>query len=160
MMNRRTLMGMGMWAAVAMLWCGTGCKSAPTIPEAQSMPTGVKLSGVWYSDQFEQMYIRQTGDEVRGVYTYKYGGTFEGKITGNLIKFKWLEPGDSTSARRTFKGEGYWQVSKEGDRIFLKGKWGYEGEMTGGGPWNAEHIRDLEGADPKSIEDYRKSGVR
>ncbi len=158
-MNRR-VMWMGMLALGAMVWCGPGCKSAPTIPEPQSMPTGVKLSGVWFSPQFEQMYIRQVGDEVRGVYTYKYGGTFEGKITGNLIKFKWLEPGDASTARRTFQGEGYWQVSKDGDRIFLKGKWGYNDDALGGGPWEAEHVRDLEDGDPRTIEDYRKDGVR
>ncbi len=159
-MRRRDILKFGLGA---LMTCGVvACKSAgPTVPEPASLPAGVgSLSGVWYSPQFEQMYIRQIGDEVRGIYTYKYGGTFEGKIVGNLIKFKWIDPGDPDVARRTFKGEGYWQVVKEGDRIFLKGAWGYNDDVMAGGPWEAEYIRELEDSDPSTVEEYRDNEVR
>lgn len=136
------------------------CKSAPAIPEAKSLPVGAKITGVWYSPQFEQMYIRQVGDELRGIYTYKYGGSLEGKVTGDLITFKWIDPGDASEARRSLRGEGYWQVVREGDGIFLRGRWGYNEDYYGGGPWEAEFIRDIEAEDPRNIEEFRKGSVR
>lgn len=157
-MRRRDVLMMGMGLVLA--FGSSSCKTASPIPDPGTMPAGVSLAGVWYSTQFEQMYIRQVGSEIRGIYTYKYGGTVEGEVTGDIIKFKWIDPGDSDSARRTFKGEGYWKVVKEGDRVFLRGKWWYEGEPDKGGPWEAERMRDVEASDPKSLEEFRKREVR
>lgn len=157
-MKRRDVLMVGV--SLVMALGVSSCKTTSPIPEPGTMPAGVSLSGVWYSSQFEQMYIRQVGSEIRGIYTYKYGGTVEGEVKGNLITFKWIDPGDSDSARRTFKGEGYWQVVKEGDRVFLKGKWWYEDNPDKGGPWDAEHIRDIESSDPKSLEEFRERTVR
>ena len=158
--KRRAVLAAALALCASPWLASSACKSTPTIPEAGAMPAGVTLSGVWYSDQFEQMYMRQVGDEVRGVYTYKYGGTVEGQITGDLIKFRWIDPGDPDVARRGFQGEGYWKIVTEGDRVYLRGQWGYNEEATGGGPWEAERIRDIESSDPKSIEEYRKRSVR
>ena len=151
---------LGMLASVALVCVVSSCKSTPKVPPAGPMPVGGKVSGVWFSQQFEQMYLRQVGDEVRGIYTYKYGGTIEGKITGDLIKFKWIDPGDPREARRTLQGEGYWQIVREGEQVFLRGRWGYNEDYYEGGPWEAEWVRDVEADDPKNIEEFRKGSVR
>jgi len=148
-------------AALCFSFVLAGCKTTgPVIPEPQSLPGGAKFAGVWYSSQFDQMYIRQTGDTINGIYTYKYGGTLEGKVSGNLLMFDWIDPGDQDRARRTFKGKGYLQLVKEGDRLFLRGRWGYNDSATDGGPWEAEYIRELEDEDPRNLKDFRDSSVR
>lgn len=139
----------------------SSCKSVPTIPEPASMPSGASFTGVWYSPQFEQMYLRQSGKTVRGIYTYKYGGTLEGEVSGNLLVFKWIDPGDSSQARRTFKGSGFLQLKPGAeDGFVLKGSWGYNDDAHGGGPWEAQYIRELDESDPKNIEEFRSSQVR
>ena len=60
----------------------SSCGAKPQVPDPGPLPAGQSWSGVWYSTQFEHMYLRQTGDEIRGIYTYKYGGTMEGKANG------------------------------------------------------------------------------
>ena len=158
MKRRDVLVTMCVGLVMTLGW--SSCKTTSAIPEPGTMPAGVSLAGVWYSSQFDQMYIRQVGSELRGIYTYKYGGTIEGEPTGDIVKFKWIDPGDSESARRTFRGEGYWRVVKEGDRIFLRGKWWYEDNPDQGGPWEAERIRDIESSDPKSLDEFRERNVR
>lgn len=139
----------------------SSCKSGPQLPEPKSMPAGASFEGVWYSQQFEQMFLRQSGDTVRGIYTYKYGGTIEGKVTGNLLVFKWIDPGDQTEARRTLKGSGYLQlVQGDEGRVFIKGRWGYNDSHHDGGPWEAEYIRELDAGDPRDLEDFRSTQIR
>lgn len=133
------------------------CGPKAKLPDPQPLPAGQSWAGVWYSTQFEHMYLRQTGDEVRGIYTYKYGGTLEGTANGNLLTFTWIDPGDKTEARRSVKGKGWLQMTREGDLIVLKGEWGYNDARTGGGVWEAEYVRTMDEADPRSLEDWKKS---
>ena len=137
--------------------CGT---SSPPMPSPGPVPTGAQFQGVWYSPQFEQMYLRRTGDKVRGVYTYKYGGTFEGEVQGNLLMFKWIEPGKASEARRDIQGRGYFELTQGPKGPMLKGRWGYNEDAQGGGPWTAERIRDLEEGDPVDIKEFREGSVR
>ena len=155
-MKRRLFLLSGVVLPLAL----ASCKSAPTIPDPSSMPTGGSFEGVWYSPQFEQMYLRKSGDTVRGIYTYKYGGTLEGKISGNLLIFDWIDPGDSEEARRTFKGKGYLQLVQSDEGFKLEGRWGYEEDHHGGGPWTAQYIRELDEGDPETIEDFRSTQIR
>jgi hypothetical protein len=122
----------------------TACAAKQVMPEAQSMPAGKDFSGVWYSPQFEHMHLQQKGDTVAGIYTYKNGGRIVGEIEGNLLRFEWVEPGDKQKAQRTMRGHGYLQLSTEGDEVLLDGQWGYEENVTGGGPWRAEYVRPLD----------------
>ena len=89
------------------------CGTKTQLPDAQPLPAGQSWAGVWYSTQFEHMYLRQTGDDVNGIYTYKFGGTLEGKANGNLMTFTWLDPGDKGEARRAIKGKGWLQMNRE-----------------------------------------------
>ena len=133
-----------------------GCGPRANIPDAQPLPAGQSWAGVWYSTQFEHMHLRQTGDDVNGIYTYKFGGTIQGKANGNILKFTWLEPGDKNEARRAVRGEGWLAMTREGDLIVLKGEWGYNDAMTGGGVWEAEFVRTMNADDPRNLEEWRK----
>ena len=132
-----------------------GCGPSQRIPEPQPLPSGVSFAGVWYSTQFEHMYLRQTGDRVNGIYTYKDGGTIDGTVNGNLMKFTWIDPGDKESARRNFQGKGYLQLIRRDDQVVLTGKWGYNDDTVSGGPWEAEWVRDMDKDDPRSLEEWR-----
>lgn len=137
------------------------CTTIGGVPAASQMPSGAKFQGVWFSEQFQHMYLRQVGDSVRGIYTYKYGGTLEGKISGNLLLFNWLDPGDKDAAVRTQHGQGYLQiVETEGGGYALKGRWGYNDDRRDGGIWNAEFVREVDGDDPRNLKEWRELEVR
>lgn len=132
---------------------GPGCSNKQQIPDPGPKPSGADFSGVWYSPQFEHMYLNQTGNKVTGVYTYEDGGKLEGKIDGNLLVFEWTDPGDKENAERTMSGRGYLQLRKGENKLKLKGEWGYDDQASGAGPWTAEFVRELESGDPMRLKD-------
>ncbi|QDG53277.1 hypothetical protein FIV42_21780 [Persicimonas caeni] len=151
LLSRRFLL-----TALLVTLCSVGlvaCAGQQKVPKAQPMPAGKNFTGVWYSPQFEHMHLRQTGDKVSGIFTYEEGGTIEGEVDGNLLVFKWIEPGSKEKAKRTMKGRGYLQLVQDGEMTKLKGEWGYNEQATGGGPWTAEWVRELEPEDPLTLED-------
>lgn len=131
-----------------------GCSSGTVIPDAQPMPEGQSFGGMWYSDQFQHMYLHQEGDRVEGVYGYGRGGTLEGEVDGNILLFSWEEPGDRTAAVQGVSGKGYFQFRTDGPEPELEGQWGYGDDYAGAGPWTAEFIRDIEDDDPRTIEEF------
>ncbi len=146
-------------AALFLAICGAGlvaCAGQQKVPRAQPMPAGKNFTGVWYSPQFEHMHLRQSGDKVSGIFTYKAGGTIEGEVDGNLLVFKWIEPGSKEKAQRTMKGRGYLQLVEQSEQTTLEGEWGYNEQVTGGGPWTAEWVRDLEPKDALTLETYKE----
>lgn len=128
------------------------CATTSSIPASQPMPGGASYEGLWYSDQFEHMYLHRQGDKVSGVYAYGAGGTLEGEVDGNRLIFSWHEPGDRSELRRDRSGQGYFLLVDNGDGPELVGEWGYDDEHAGGGPWTAEFIRPPEDSDPRTIE--------
>lgn len=135
-----------------------GCaSSSASIPDPQPRPEGENFEGVWYSPQFEHMYVRQNGREVRAVYTYEDGGRLKGKVEGNLLKFKWVDPGSKKRAERTMNGHGYLQLVRGEDKLRLVGEWGYDEDHAGAGPWEAEFVRELEDKDPSSVDEIEES---
>jgi len=133
------------------------CGPHTRLPDPKPLPAGQTFAGVWWSKQFEHMYLRQTGEEVHGIYTFKHGGTLDGKANGNLLKFTWIDPGDKSEARRSMKGKGWLELTKKGDKVVLKGQWGYNKHMSGGGPWTAEFVRAMDSDDPRSLEEWREN---
>ncbi len=133
------------------------CSGQQAVPDPSPMPQGQSFSGVWYSPQFEHMHLRQSGDKVQGIYTYKNGGRIEGEVDGNILVFDWIEPGDKSKAQRTMKGKGYLVLTVEADEAELEGQWGYKENRTGGGPWKAEYIRELDPEDPLTLEELEES---
>lgn len=132
------------------------CAGQHNAPKAQPMPAGKTFTGVWYSPQFEHMHLRQMGDKVSGIFTHQEGGTIEGELDGNLLVFKWIEPGSKEQARRTMKGRGYFQLVTAGEATKLDGEWGYNDEVAGGGPWTAEWVRQLESDDALTLEKLKE----
>lgn len=128
----------------------SGCSSASQ-PTPQAMPTGMTYSGLWYSQQYEHMYLHQQGNRVEGVYTRRGGGTIEGTVDGNLLTFDWFQPGDRGSARRDMRGTGYFHLVVTDGEPELVGHWGYDDDAMEN-PWNAEFIREREGHDPTTLE--------
>lgn len=148
-----------MCLCLTLLGCG-GAKVAE-VPTPGPSVEGATFGGVWYSQQFDQMYLRQIGEDVRGIYTHNYGGTLEGKIQGDMMVFKWIEPGDRTSAKRTHKGNGYFRIQRLDDGgLKLEGRWGYEDSASNGGIWSAERIREMDEGDPRNLEEFREKYVR
>ncbi|RAL20995.1 hypothetical protein DL240_15100 [Lujinxingia litoralis] len=146
-----------MWLMlVGWVWVMSGCASAPGVPGAESMPQGRSYSGLWYSPQYEHMYLEQSGDRVTGVFSYGSGGTLEGELKGNRLLFNWEEPGDRSQARAAMRGSGYFLLVESGESVRLEGEWGYGEERKGQGPWTAEYIRELEGDDPSTVEQVRQ----
>lgn len=133
------------------------CSPSHTVPESKPLPAGTSFSGVWFSPQYEHMYLRQTGNEIRGIYTYANGGTLEGTVDGNVMTFAWIDPGDKDEARRNMKGKGYLQLLKDGESTKLVGQWGYDDKAHGGGPWEATYVREMDSEDPRSLEQWRES---
>ena len=148
---------LGVVVSVALVVAASACGTKSAVPNAQPMPTGKSYSGVWYSPQFEHMHLKQTGDKVSGIFTYRQGGRLEGTVDGNLLVFDWVEPGDKTQARRTMKGSGYLRLVEKGDKTMLLGEWGYNDQVTGGGPWKAEYVRELEPEDPLTLQALEES---
>ncbi len=134
----------------------SACQTAAPIPTPVEMPAGKSFSGLWYSPQFEHMYMSQSGSTVRAVYAYGNGGELQGTVNGNMLTFRWIDPGNRQEARRPMEGEGYLQLFVEGEKTILQGAWGYEDEKTGGGPWTAEFVRPLESDDPQTIEQIKE----
>ncbi|MFB6263073.1 MAG: hypothetical protein ABEL76_05530 [Bradymonadaceae bacterium] len=133
----------------------TGCSHESAVPDPAPRPSGADFSGVWYSPQFEHMYLRQNGNEVTGVYTYETGGRLEGTVEGNLLTFEWVEPGSKKRAVKRMSGHGYLQLVRRDGKLKLVGEWGYREDHRGGGPWRAEFIRKLEPTDPSNIREIR-----
>jgi hypothetical protein len=134
----------------------TGCAGKGDVPDAQPMPEDASFEGVWYSPQFEHMYLRQEGDTVRGVYAYKTGGTLKGTVNGNLLVFDWNDPGSKEQATRSMSGRGYFQLKRNDDGVLiLRGEWGYGEDRAGAGPWNAEWVREIDSEDPSNLREMR-----
>ena len=136
--------------AVGLVWSLSACSGSSPSPDP--MPTGHTYSGLWFSPQYEHMYLRHEGDRVMGVFTHRHGGTIEGTVQGNLLIFEWNQPGDRRAARRDMNGQGYFHLVVRDGEAHLVGEWGY-GEDQSGAPWHAEFIRDIEYHDPRRLED-------
>lgn len=113
------------------------CSNTQKIP-SKPMPAGVSYQGEWYSPQYENMTLTQSGGKVTGTFTYKGGGTLEGTLEGNVLHFEWIQPGDMARAQREVRGKGYFVIADDGQSF--EGRWGYDGDNTGGGTWSAERL--------------------
>lgn len=147
------------WMMILLLFVGsiwTGCATTSGLPEVEPMPEGKGFSGLWYSPQFQHMYLSQEGEAVFGVYAYQGGGTLEGEVRGNQMIFTWSDPGNREEMRRAMRGKGYFRLVEEEGTIQLVGEWGYNEEYRGAGPWTADFVRPLEEEDPRTVEEIRR----
>lgn len=133
-----------------------GCAASSSVPGVQPLPEGTTYEGLWYSEQFEHMYLQRDGDRVTGVYAYGPGGRLEGTVEGNRLLFDWVEPGDRGELRRERSGKGYFQLIDRDEGPQLVGEWGYGEARSDGGPWTAEFVREAKDDDPTTIEAIRE----
>ncbi|MFN3198823.1 MAG: hypothetical protein ACE366_10490 [Bradymonadia bacterium] len=119
-----------------------GCGGAPEKPKMQPGPAipGLNLNGLWYSQEFGDMKLIQSGDTVQGSYQNprgpEYDGTLRGKINGDLLRIDWIEPGDTARAIFPKRGKAVFRITHAGTK--LQGTWGYDQAEEGGGRWNAQ----------------------
>ncbi len=136
-----------LWSLLASLALGAallapGCSAAPDKPDIVPGPTipSLNLSGKWYSREFGDMQLVQQGKAVTGSYEDPRGpdhnGTVRGTIEGDLLRIEWIKAGNAAAAIMPARGRGYLRISRDATK--LDGKWGFDDDDSGGGPWRAE----------------------
>jgi hypothetical protein len=108
------------------------------------MPTGGSYTGVWFSPQYGQMDMEQTGNAVVGRYEKdERSGSIQGTVEGDLLRFEWQEEREMVAGRpSTTRGRGYfrYEIGQDG-KHYIRGEWGLDDAETGGGEWNAYRMR-------------------
>jgi hypothetical protein len=117
--------------------CGANHNRANVSPAP--MPTGGSFTGVWFSPQYGEMNMVQTGEQVICEYTKdERRGRIEGTAQGNLMRFQWTERRELVSGvPQTNRGRGYFQLLHDNEGFKIVGAWGIDDNEIGGGPWNA-----------------------
>ncbi len=122
-----------------LLGCGGSQK-----PDAGPLPAGASFYGVWQSPQYGNMHLCQSGTKVIGDYLKnERAGRIQGDVDGDLLIFQWEDRRELVEGKPQIRrGKGYFriEVGEDGDQ-YLKGEWGMDEAMSGGGPWNAVKLR-------------------
>ena len=151
--------------SLAVAGCGGGGVDVPEGP----MPQGGTFSGVWHSPQYGEMQMVQTGQNVVGEYVKdERRGRIQGTVRGNVMRFEWSENRELVAGRPIVtRGRGYFRyaIGEDGDH-YVRGEWGHDDDMAGGGPWNAVRDRrqpSLSGRSESSsggddVEDFDSAG--
>lgn len=117
-----------------------GGEQLPPI-QVKPMPAGGSFSGVWFSPQYGEMHILQTGSAAVGRYTKdERQGRLQGNIEGDVMRFEWTEQRELIVGRPVeTKGHGYFRIVKDEaeDTWKVIGEWGNDAAERGGGPWTA-----------------------
>ena len=120
---------------------GCGGASGGGALKAGPMPEGGDFSGVYHSPQYGDMNLIQSGNSVIGEFKKdERDGRINGSVEGNLMRFDFVERRALVSNRpMETKGKGYFRymIDPATKEHVLKGEWGLDDNMTGGGPWNA-----------------------
>ena len=133
-------------SALVLVLVGTpalhGCGGAPTHSiTVGALPAGASFTGVWFSPEYGEMHIEQSGATAVGRYFKdERAGRLQGSIEGDVMRFEWTENRELIVGRQVeTKGHGYFKIYKNEaeDTWNLKGEWGTDASETGGGPWSA-----------------------
>jgi hypothetical protein len=130
--------------ALALVGCGGA--TAPAL-QVKSMPEGGTFTGVWFSPEYGEMHMRQSGASVIGRYSKdERSGRVQGNVEGDIMRFEWTEKRELLAGRSVqTKGHGYFRISKDdADKTYkLVGEWGNDAAERGGGPWTAVKSRTM-----------------
>jgi hypothetical protein len=130
-------------AAVALL-AACASKGPPPI-QVKAMPEGGTFTGVWFSPQYGEMHVLQSGGAAIGRYTKdERVGRIQGNVEGDIMRFEWKEKRELIVGRATeSKGHGYFRVVRDDAENAWKliGEWGNDAAERGGGPWTAVKSR-------------------
>ena len=123
---------------VMALAMGCGGEKLPPI-QVKPMPEGGSFSGVWFSPQYGEMHMLQTGSSVIGRYSKdERQGRLQGSVEGDVMRFEWTEQRELIVGRPVqTKGHGYFRIVKDDveDSWKIIGEWGNDAAERGGGPW-------------------------
>jgi hypothetical protein len=116
--------------AAAVLFANLGTSEAKRIagPPPPACFAEPAIDGTYNSNWGRVRLMPGRGNRVLGTYECCGGGKIEGTITGNVIRYRWSQPGAS--------GLGIWVVASTGELI---GTWGVADDVSGGG-WNLTRI--------------------
>ena len=113
-------------------------------PTAGPLPKGATFYGVWQSPQYGSMHLCQSGRQAIGDYVKnERAGRIQGEVDGDLLVFQWEDRRELVQGKPQHRrGKGYFRIDigEDGDQ-YLRGEWGMDDAMTGGGPWNAVKLR-------------------
>lgn len=122
------------------LLVGCGGSSQATL-HIKAMPEGGSFTGVWFSPQYGEMHILQSGSSAIGRYAKDERlGRLQGSVQGDVMRFEWTEQRELIVGRPVqTRGHGYFRIVKDTaeDTWKLVGEWGNDAAERGGGPWNA-----------------------
>ncbi|MCS6797601.1 MAG: hypothetical protein NZ898_03565 [Myxococcota bacterium] len=125
--------------------CGGSTASGSGSYEPGPMPPGGTFTGVWFSPQYGEMHMVQSGANVVGLYRKdERRGRIQGTASGRILRFQWEERRELVGGRPTVtRGRGVFRYVVGADgRHNLLGEWGLDDQETGGGPWNAYRLRN------------------
>lgn len=126
------------------LWlaaCGGGAAAGAFEPA--SMPRGGDWTGTYFSD-WGRLELARTGDTVVGTFRSDIKhGRLSGSVNGNVLRFAWTQLDERIGGRtRELEGSGQFRYTvDENGEHHLEGTWGYRGEISGAGVWNASKSR-------------------
>lgn len=130
-------------AMASLLGLVVGCGGSQK-PTAGPLPQGATFYGVWQSPQYGNMHLCQSGNQVVGDYVKnERAGRIQGELKGDLLVFQWEDHRELVQGKPQIRrGKGYFriEVGEDGDQ-YLRGEWGMDDEIAGGGPWNAVKLR-------------------
>ena len=112
-----------------------------------NMPEGQSWTGVYYSPQFGELHMVETGEAVVGKWKSKdesKWGKMSGTTTGNVLHFAWDEyqTGFAIGKAGHQHGKGYFVYGlNKDDQPALTGEYGNDEDETGA-PWTAMKEKD------------------
>jgi hypothetical protein len=138
---------MALWCACLVLGgCGGKTQNPALIPK--SMPSGGSFTGVWFSPQYGEMHLSQSGSNAVGRYEKdERRGRIQGSVEGDIMRFEWTEKREIIKNRpMETKGHGFFRITKNEaeDTWNLAGEWGNDQAETGGGPWTAVRSKTMQ----------------
>lgn len=131
-----------LWVMSPLEGCASGPQRADVSPKP--MPPGESFNGVWFSPQYGEMRLTQTGTAVVGEYEKNQrSGRIQGRVSGHILRFTWTERRELVSGLpRTIEGRGYFElIMGEDGRTNAIGEWGMGLDEVGGGIWRAYRLR-------------------
>lgn len=138
----RALLVLSSRAAVfVLLALVVGCGGSQAALKIRAMPEGGSFTGVWFSPQYGEMHILQSGSSAIGRFAKdERFGRLQGSVEGDVMRFEWTEERELIVGRPVqTRGHGYFRIVKDTaeDTWKLVGEWGHDAAERGGGPWNA-----------------------
>ena len=132
---------------LALALAGCAGSSTPALV-VKSMPEGGSFTGVWFSPEYGEMHMRQSGASAIGRYSKdERSGRIQGHVEGDIMRFEWTEKRELLAGRAVqTKGHGYFRIVNDpADKTFkLAGEWGNDAAERGGGPWTAVKSKSMQ----------------